>query len=388
MATHSSIKKLIQLPNETSHGATIRLTVEYRIRPTVVPQQNPYEEELVIDKSTIIRQPTIITPIPTPAPRLPPPRIQTPPNDAGSGSDDDKSTSSEEVVFEEWSEEFRCRRTDEYDRRTNELIRSTINQTSPPIKGDVIKEEYKAKHQRAKRHRSADPYRSSEEIFSSPPRYPSTTTLSSSSNFTRPAEENYITEIVRDRNLARTIETDVSSSNQYERLNAQVPKVIEREDLISEEYQVEIEQIDQGQSKNETRSSKRDQQWRDELRERQKFIQDDEHRGQFETSPSPTTEKRSSLIEERRATFENTSTTVISTKPEKTTTNGRVGELKNTFETPSPAHSPKDEYPTYSVPYVTGLTEQRRKLFEDQDGSTHQFRKPIHLRIRLFIRLH
>ena len=309
MATHSSIKKLIQLPNETSHGATIRLTVEYRskekrnilfdvisfffmgdrstnyiflclVRPTVVPQQNPYEEELVIDKSTIIRQPTIITPIPTPAPRLPPPRIRTPPNDAGSGSDDDKSTSSEEVVFEEWSEEFRCRRTDEYDRRTNELIRSTINQTSPPIKGDVIKEEYKAKHQRAKRHRSADPYRSSEEIFSSPPRYPSTTTLSSSSNFTRPAEENYITEIVRDRNLARTIETDVSSSNQYERLNVQVPKVIEREDLISEEYQVEIEQIDQGQSKNETRSSKRDQQWRDELRERQKFIQDDEHRGQ------------------------------------------------------------------------------------------------------------
>lgn len=83
------------------------------------------------------------------------------------------------------------------------------------------------------------------------------------------------------------------------------------------------------------------------------------------------------MIEERRATFENTSTTVISTKPEKTTTNGRVGELKTTFETSSPAHSPKDEYPTYSVPYVTGLTEQRRKLFEDQDGSTHQFRKPV-----------
>ena len=29
-------------------------------------------------------------------------------------SEDEKSISSEEVIFEEWSEEFKCRRTDEY----------------------------------------------------------------------------------------------------------------------------------------------------------------------------------------------------------------------------------------------------------------------------------
>src|SRR5690242_16144377 len=38
-------------------------------------------------------------------------------------SEDEKSTSSEEVVFEEWTERFKCRRTDEYDRKTNKLLR-------------------------------------------------------------------------------------------------------------------------------------------------------------------------------------------------------------------------------------------------------------------------
>jgi hypothetical protein len=71
-------------------------------------------------------------------------------------SEDEKSTSSEEVVFEEWSEEFRCRRTEEYDGRTNKLLRTTIDETSERVKSDVIKEEYKEKNERVKGHKSYD----------------------------------------------------------------------------------------------------------------------------------------------------------------------------------------------------------------------------------------
>ena len=71
-------------------------------------------------------------------------------------SEDEKSTSSEEVVFEEWSEAFRCRRTDEYDERTNQLVRTTIDETSDRVKSDVIKEEYREKNERIKGHKSYD----------------------------------------------------------------------------------------------------------------------------------------------------------------------------------------------------------------------------------------
>jgi hypothetical protein len=71
-------------------------------------------------------------------------------------SEDEKSTSSEEVVFEEWSEEFRCRRTDEFDKKTNKLIRTTIDETGERVKSDVIKEEYKEKNERIKGHKSYD----------------------------------------------------------------------------------------------------------------------------------------------------------------------------------------------------------------------------------------
>jgi hypothetical protein len=71
-------------------------------------------------------------------------------------SEDEKSTSSEEVIFEEWSERFPCRRTDEYDRRTNQLIRTTIDETGERVKSDVIKEEYKEKNERIKGHKSYD----------------------------------------------------------------------------------------------------------------------------------------------------------------------------------------------------------------------------------------
>ncbi|CAF3643377.1 unnamed protein product [Rotaria sordida] len=71
-------------------------------------------------------------------------------------SEDEKSTSSEEVIFEEWSEEYRCRRIDEYDKKTNQLLRSTIDQTGDRVKSDVIKEEYKEKNERIKGHKSYD----------------------------------------------------------------------------------------------------------------------------------------------------------------------------------------------------------------------------------------
>jgi hypothetical protein len=71
-------------------------------------------------------------------------------------SEDEKSTTSEEVVFEEWSEEFRCRRTEEYDHNTNRLLRTTIDETSNRVKSDVIKEEYKEKNERIKGHKSYD----------------------------------------------------------------------------------------------------------------------------------------------------------------------------------------------------------------------------------------
>ncbi len=71
-------------------------------------------------------------------------------------SEDEKSTSSEEVIFEEWSEEFRCRRTDEFDKNTNRLLRTTIDETSQRVKSDVIKEEYKEKNERIKGHKSYD----------------------------------------------------------------------------------------------------------------------------------------------------------------------------------------------------------------------------------------
>ncbi|CAM2717941.1 unnamed protein product [Rotaria socialis] len=71
-------------------------------------------------------------------------------------SEDEKSTSSEEVVFEEWSEEFRCRRTEEFDKNTNRLLSRRIDPIGARVKSDVIKEEYKEKNERIKGHKSYD----------------------------------------------------------------------------------------------------------------------------------------------------------------------------------------------------------------------------------------
>ncbi len=208
-------------------------------------------------------------------------------------SEDEKSTSSEEVVFEEWTEEFNCRRTDEYDRKTNQLLRTTIDETSDRIKGDVIKEQYKGKTTRIKGHKSYDvvkevyrrpPNRVYEEIPKPPP--PSSITPRASSRDRQwTSEDIYTTEIVQDPTVVRelestvqkfdsithyervrpsqtspiptTIQTTISTypSSRYDRISNVVtptahyaeqrkqeqPQPPPEEEVVSEEYQVEVE---------------------------------------------------------------------------------------------------------------------------------------------------
>lgn len=163
-------------------------------------------------------------------------------------SEDEKSSSSEEVVFEEWNEEFRCRRVDEIDPTTNTLIRTTYNPTSQPIKSDVLKEEYKERHQRIKGHKSydvvkevirrvplhlADPKRIVREQFESPR---STVILPSDElhrNQPWTKEEIYTTEIVQDESTRQNIQSAIAQQQQQQQ---------QREPLVTEEYRVEIEQ--------------------------------------------------------------------------------------------------------------------------------------------------
>jgi len=196
------------------------LPVDYildRERARIVPETNVSFSELNKNDEVLIRD-TIVQHI----------------------SEDEKSTSSEEVIFEEWSEEFRCRRTDEYDKNTNRLIRTTIDETSGRVKSDVIKEEYKEKNERIKGHKSYDVvkevYRrvpahsvdpktstivsiepATSHVYEEIPQVPHSTT---SSLFERQVpvehtprnrqwsfEDNYTTEIVYDSKLARDIES-------------------------------------------------------------------------------------------------------------------------------------------------------------------------------------
>ncbi|CAF1179870.1 unnamed protein product [Adineta steineri] len=376
MNTLSSLpmNKSIELPTNTSTpcGATIRLTIEYRIRPT---HSGSFTEELTMDNTVAAKidqydryrytderddlhfattrsreNSDYLPPKHLPVehvPNLERARILLT-SDVGSNdlnkndevliresivqhiSEDEKSTSSEEVVFEEWSEEFRIRRTEEYDRNTNRLLRTTFDETSQRVKSDVIKEEYKEKNERIKGHKSYDVvkevYRrvpahtvdptkttivssierpeshSYEEIASTPHiRLPRTPPPSKSPVHIErtPRERNwssediYTTEIVYDSRLARDIESathgehigtrtnsttpppissanydrvrpgqypPIPSTNQatvsrvpssnYDRISSIVTpsthfsdrRQQEREDVVSEEYQVELEQ--------------------------------------------------------------------------------------------------------------------------------------------------
>jgi hypothetical protein len=81
------------------------------------------------------------------------------------------------------------------------------------------------------------------------------------------------------------------------------------------------------------------------------------------TSTSP------SIIEQRRATFEQTSKETTnqqqpSTRLDRSVT-GRVDELRTAFETTGNSRVKDDSLNSYTS-IATGLTEQRRKLFEEQ----------------------
>jgi hypothetical protein len=54
---------------------------------------------------------------------------------------------------------------------------------------------------------------------------------------------------------------------------------------------------------------------------------------------------------------------------------GRVGELKNAFETTT-NESTKDDLSKYRTSVSTGLTEQRRRMFEEQEWTATN-RRPV-----------
>lgn len=203
-------------------------------------------------------------------------------------SEDEKSTSSEEVIFEEWTEEVPCVRTDEIDRRTNEILRSTINPIGERIKGDVIKEHYKEKNTRIKGRKSYDvireiPRRTQQRIEEEyAPPASSIVPRSSSTNRQWTSEDIYTTEIVQDPHLARELEstaknydrvrpsepsppppptrydrisTVVTPSTHYVDVRKQQP---EEEEVVSEEYHVEVES---------TRKQSPTSDWRNKLKE-------------------------------------------------------------------------------------------------------------------------
>jgi hypothetical protein len=72
----------------------------------------------------------------------------------------------------------------------------------------------------------------------------------------------------------------------------------------------------------------------------------------------------STTLNERRTQYESTDRPIYS----------RVGELKNTFEaTTTTSGSIKDETSKYKTPITPGLTEQRRRIFEEQEWT----RRPV-----------
>jgi hypothetical protein len=219
-------------------------------------------------------------------------------------SEDEKSTSSEEVMFEEWTEEFNCRRTDEYDGKTNKLIRTTIDETSDRIKSDVLKEEYKEKNTRIKGHKSYDIVkevyrRAPTHIYEEIPKPPPPPT-SLDRHWT--SEEIYTTEFVQDPNVARELELTAQkfeSSTHYDHIRSsqyspipstryeRTTNVItptsqyadkrkqeqEQEEVVSEEYHVEFETpikregLSSEDSPDQKIPTKQTSDWRDRLKQ-------------------------------------------------------------------------------------------------------------------------
>jgi hypothetical protein len=210
-------------------------------------------------------------------------------------SEDEKSTSSEEVVFEEWTEEFRCRRTDEFDRHTNKLLRTIIDETSDRVKGDVIKEQYKGKNTRIKGHRSYDVVkevyrRAPTHIYEEIPQPPHPRASSKDRHWA--SEETYTTEIVHDPNLAKELDSlthynrvrsdqyspsppiiETIASTPYDRMSNVVTPTLhyddkrkqDQEEVVSEEYHVEF-QTPTNQD-DLTSSTRRTSDWRNKMKQ-------------------------------------------------------------------------------------------------------------------------
>jgi hypothetical protein len=74
---------------------------------------------------------------------------------------------------------------------------------------------------------------------------------------------------------------------------------------------------------------------------------------------------------------------VISASSTDRSTLSRVGELKNAFETTTHG-SIKDETSKYKISTTTGLTEQRRRMFEEQEQINKEYpRRPVRYEIML-----
>ncbi|CAF1095725.1 unnamed protein product [Adineta ricciae] len=346
--TTSPTKKTIELQADATvpRGASIKLTVEYRTRPPTstesassyedvslgkhVNTERQYREQIryqrdhesdVTRKETIQKQalPNSYDPDDD--------TVLVPDTVIEHISEDEKSTSSEEVVFEEWSERFKCRRTDEYDPETKQLIRSTIDETSDRVKGDVVKEEYRGKNVRIKGHKSYDVVKQvhrrvpasslisaeqvqtrihREEVEKSPPPAPLRPILKPATTVSSPptiqekqwaSEEVYETVVVQDSTgTTRRSEFDEQATSNYahpDRYSPSPPVVVQttdyhrvveavsptikytnqpKEDHVSEEYHIEFETSNRRDDINDQASSassvRRSTDWRNELREK------------------------------------------------------------------------------------------------------------------------
>ena len=91
--------------------------------------------------------------------------------------------------------------------------------------------------------------------------------------------------------------------------------------------------------------------------------------------------------DDHRQSSRYSSSTLVDENQTQYPTFGRVGELKTTFETTTKTESVKDDNNTskYQIPITTGVTEQRRRVFEErQQTVTDSTRRPVRYEIDFF----
>ncbi len=103
--------------------------------------------------------------------------------------------------------------------------------------------------------------------------------------------------------------------------------------------------------------------------------------------PPKRSSSSSSIIDERRARFEQQqtdSTSSLTTHQTDRPIVSRVGELKSAFESTT-SGSIKDDLAKTRTPISTGITEQRRRIFEEQDQTN---RRSVRTILFYFFKLH